>query len=149
MIAVFLYSAAAAVGSFGRIEAGGINIGMITTLIGWYIWAFFSYIAGARLWPEAHTQADRKAVYRALGFASSPGLIRLLGLLPGLSSVAVLVATIWMIIAAVVAVKQAFNYKSTYRAAGVCLLGWVISITAQGLLYVLLFMVFGVPVKPF
>jgi hypothetical protein len=147
MMAVVIYSAAAAVGTFGRMGASGINIGMITTLIGWYIGAFFTYIAGARLFPEAQTKVDRKAVLRALGFASSPGLIRLLGLIPGLGGVAVLTATIWMIVAAVVAVKQALNYESTYRAVGVCMIGWIISAIVQGLLYVSLFSVFGVPAK--
>jgi uncharacterized membrane protein len=87
-------------------------------------------------------------VLRALGFASSPGLIRLLGLVPGWSGVTFLVATIWMIVAAVVAIKQALNFESIYRAAGVCIIGWIISAIFQGLLYFLLLSVFGLSANP-
>ena len=37
-----------------------------------------------------------------------------------------LLATIWMLVAMVVAVRQALDYHSTYRAIGVCLLGWIV-----------------------
>jgi hypothetical protein len=149
MIAAFLYSAAAAYGSFGRVGVVGINIAMVSTLISWYIWVFMTYFAGARLFPEAQTTPDRKAVVRAMGFASSPGLIRLLGLMPGMSSIALLVATLWMIVTSTAAVKQALNYTSIYRAAGVCLIGWILSVFVQLLLLVSLFSVFGVPSNPY
>jgi hypothetical protein len=32
---------------------------------------------------------------------------------------------VWMLIAAVIAVRQAFDYTSTVRAAGVCVPGWL------------------------
>ncbi len=44
LIVVFIYSMASAYGSFGRTGATGINIGMVTTLLGWYVWAFSTYI---------------------------------------------------------------------------------------------------------
>ncbi len=149
MMAVFIYSAAAAYGSFARAGTAGINFGMLTTLLGWYVWAFSTYFIGVRLLPDARTKADRKSVLRALGFASSPGLIRLLGLVPGWSGVTFLVATIWMIVAAVVAIKQALNFESIYRAAGVCIIGWIISAIFQGLMYVLLLSAFGLSANPF
>jgi hypothetical protein len=122
---------------------------MITTLIGWYIWAFSTYYIGVRLLPEAETNANRKAVLRAMGFASSPGLIRLLGLIPNLAGTTILVASIWMLMAAVVAIKQAMNYKSIYRAVGVCMIGWIISAISQGLIYVSLLSVFGISAQQF
>ena len=149
MIAVFIYSAASAYGGFGRAGVAGINFGMITTLIGWYIWAFSTYFVGVRLLPEAETNVNRKAVLRAMGFASSPGLIRLLGLIPNLAGTTILVASIWMLMAAVVAIKQAMNYKSIYRAVGVCMIGWIISAIFQGLMYVSLLSVFGISAQQF
>ncbi len=148
MMAVFIYSAATAYGTFGRAGVAGINFGMITTLLGWYIWAFSTYFIGVRLLPEAQTNMDRKYVLRALGFASSPGLIRLLALIPGMSTVVFLITTVWMIMASVVAIKQALCFTSTYRAVGVCILGWIIGAVFQGLLLIALLSVFGVPVKP-
>lgn len=145
LIVVFIYAMATAFGSFGRTGTTGINIGMVTTLLGWYVWAFTAYIVGARILPEAETRIERKAVVRAMGFASAPGLVRLLGFVPGLGTVAVLAASVWMIAAATVALKQALNFKSTSRALGVSIISWILSALVQGLLYVSLFSVFGVP----
>jgi hypothetical protein len=145
LIVVFIYAIAAAFGSFGRTGITGVNIGMITTLLGWYVWVFMAYIVGARFLPEAETKPDRKAVVRAMGFACAPGVTRLLGFVPGLGGVAVVIASVWMIAAAMAAVKQSLNYQSTYRALGVAVISWIISALVQGLLYISLFSVFGAP----
>jgi len=147
LIVVFLYSMASAYGTFGRTGATGINIGMITTLLGWYVWSFSTYIVGARLLPEPQTEPDRKAVMRVMGFASAPGVMRALGFMRGLGLVVLLIATVWMIAAAAVGVKRALNYESIYRALGVTIIGWIISAVFQGLMYVLLFSAFGVTAK--
>jgi hypothetical protein len=88
-------------------------------------------------------------VLRALGFASSPGLIRLLGLIPELSGVTFGIASIWMIVAAVVAIKQVLKFESILRVAVVCIIAWVISHIFQGLVLLSLLSVFGVSEKPF
>ena len=149
MMAVFIYSAASAYGGFGRAGVAGINFGMITTITGWYIWAFSTYFVGVRLLPEAETNVDRKALLRAMGFASAPGLFRLLGLIPNVAGVTLLIASVWVFVAAVVAVKQAMNYKSIYRAVGVCMIGWIIGAIFQGLMYVSLLSVFGISAQQF
>jgi len=79
LIVVFIYSMAAAYGTFGSGGAVKVNIVMITTLLGWYVWAFSTYIIGARILPEPQTKPDRKALLRVLGFASAPGILRALG----------------------------------------------------------------------
>ena len=147
LIVVFIYSMAAAYGTFGGGGASKTNIVMITTLLGWYVWAFSTYIVGARILPEAHTQPDRKALLRVLGFASAPGILRLLGFIPGLGIVVLLAATGWMIAAATVGVKQALNYESTFRALGVCIIGMIISVVFQGIMFIMLFSAFGVGSK--
>ena len=45
-----------------------------------------------------------------------------------------LVAGIWMLVAMIIAVRQALDYKSTMRAVGVCLIGWIV----QGVIFTLL-----------
>ena len=147
LIVVFIYSMAAAYGTFGRTGATGTNIGMITTLLGWYVWAFSTYIVGVRILPEAKTQPDRKALMRVLGFASAPGILRVLGFIPGLGIAVLLAATGLIVAAATVGVKQALNYESTARALGVCIIGLIISAVFQGLMFVILFSAFGVTAK--
>ena len=65
---------------------------------------------------------------RTLGFAQSPGLVRIVGILPGVGTLAVSIVSIWMLVAMVIAVRQALDYTSTLRAVGVCLVGWVLQI---------------------
>ena len=130
---VVLSSLAAGIGS---ISMGVINLIVITivALVGWYIWAYLTYFIGTKLLPEAQTTADHGELLRTIGFSSSPGLIRILGIIPGLTNLVFTVAGIWMLIAMVIAVRQALDYTSTLRAVGVCLIGWIIQIIFLGLL---------------
>jgi RsiW-degrading membrane proteinase PrsW (M82 family) len=45
------------------------------------------------------------------------------------------VASVWMMVAMVIAVRQALDYKSTFRAIGVCLIGWIIQLVILALLF--------------
>lgn len=141
---VVLSSIAAGVGIIGRGGVGGIFIGTIAALIGWYVWAFLTYLIGTKLLPGPQTKADHGELLRTIGFSSSPGLIRVLGIIPGLRGVVFLVASIWMLVAMVIAVRQALDYNSTLRAVGVCVIGWII----QTSILVLLFSMLGGGVKP-
>ena len=122
----------------------GLVIGTVGSLVGWYVWAFLTYIIGTKLLPEAQTHADHGELLRTIGFASSPGLIRLLAIIPGLGTIIDFLASGWMLVAMVVAVRQALDYESTYRAIGVCLIGWL----AQAALLMLLVMMMGGPPEP-
>ena len=149
LVVVFLYCAAAAYGTFGRTGVVGVNVAIITTYIGWYVWAFTSYMIGTRLLPEARTAKDKQALLRAMGYATAPGVIRLLALMPGMGAAALWIATLWMIASSTVAIKQALFYESIYRALGVCTIGCIAGAMVQLLLFVILFSVFGVSPTPF
>ena len=136
---VVLSSIAAGIGSFERAGVGGIITGTIAALIAWYVWAYITYFVGTRFLPEPQTQADHGELLRTIGFSSSPGLIRVLGIIPGLAVVVFFVASVWMLVAMVIAVRQALDYQSTLRAVGVCVIGWVV----QLLILLLLFAIFG------
>ncbi len=141
---VVLSSIAAGVGSIGRGGFGGILMGTIAALIGWYVWAYLTYFIGTKFLPGPQTKADLGELLRTIGFSSSPGLIRVLGIIPGLGGVVFLAASIWMLVAMVIAVRQALDYNSTLRAVGVCVIGWII----QALIFVLLFSISGGTAKP-
>ncbi len=138
---VVLASLAAGVGSIGTIGLGGILLGTLAALGGWYIWAWLTYFIGTRFLAEPQTEADLGQLLRTTGFSSSPGLIRVLGIIPGLGTVVFAVASIWMLVAMVIAVRQALDYTSTFRAVGVCVIGWII----QTVILVLLFSLLGGP----
>ena len=138
MQVVVLSSVAAGVGSVT--EGGLIGIIAITlgTLLGWYIWAGLTYLIGTRLLAEPQTHADMGQLLRTTGFSSSPGVIRLLGIVPGLANIVMPIAAVWMLVTMIVAVRQALDYSSTWRAVGVCLIGWIVQVLVMvGLLVAL------------
>jgi len=127
MLVVVLSSIAAGVGS---VPGGGgllrLVTGTVVSLILWYVWAFLTFVIGTKLLPSPETKADIGQLLRTIGFSSSPGLIRALGIIPGLAPL--LFPVIWMLVAMVVAVREALDYTSTLRALGVCLIGWLVQI---------------------
>ena len=126
---VLLASLAGGIGAVG-LGTGGLGsfiIGAIAALIGWVSWAFVTYIIGTRLLPEPQTRADVGELMRTLGFAQSPGLLRIFGSLPGVGPIVLGLTQIWLLVAMVVAIRQALDYHSTFRAVGVCLVGWVLA----------------------
>ena len=122
---VLLSSIAAGVGTIQKAGFSGVLIGTISALVGWYIWAYMTYFIGTKILPEPQTKADHGELLRTIGFSSSPGLIRVFAIIPGLSQIIFFGASLWMLVAMVIAVRQALDYTSTLRAVGVCVIGWI------------------------
>jgi hypothetical protein len=106
----------------------GLIFGTVAGLVGWAIWAWLAYFIGTRWLPEPETRADIGELLRTIGFATSPSILRVLGVVPFLSAIVFSVAAIWTLVAVVIAVRQALDYRSTGRAIGVCLIGWLIQV---------------------
>ncbi len=123
---VVVSSIAAGIGSIGVFGIQGLLFMTIGALVGWLIWAFLTFIIGTKLLPEPQTESDLGELLRVIGFARSPGIFLILMLITAVGKIVALVITIWMFVAMVIGVRQALDYKSTWRAAGVCLLGAVI-----------------------
>ena len=122
---VVLAAVAAGAGS-GATGLGEILLGMVAALVSWFVWAYLAYWIGTRLLPEPATRANHGELLRAVGFASAPGMLRVLGVIGPLRGLVFLVAGLWMLVATVIAVRQALDYKSTWRALGVSAIGWVV-----------------------
>ena len=132
---VILSSVAAGIGTIGTTGIKGLVLGTIVALAGWFIWAFMTYYIGTRLLPEPQTKADFGELLRTIGFSSSPGVLRVLGIIPMLGNILNFIIGIWMLVAMVIAVRQALDYKSTLRAVGVCLIGWIVQIAIFALFF--------------
>ncbi len=128
MLVVVLSSVAAGIGTISITGIKGLVLGTIVALMAWFIWAFLTYYIGTRLLPEPQTKADYGEVLRTIGFSSSPGLLRVFGIIPVLGNVLNFICGIWMLVAMVIAVRQSLDYESTWRAVGVCLIGWLVQI---------------------
>ncbi len=137
-LVVVLSSLAAGIGA---ISLGSYNFIMpaILSLISWYIWAYLIYLIGAKLFPEENTKADHGELLRTIGFSSAPGLIRVFGFTPELMTITFIVGGIWMLAAMIIAVRQALDYQSTWRAIGVVVIGFLV----QAFVLISLLKIFG------
>lgn len=142
MLVVVLASVAGGVGAMRAMGVGGLLLSALASLIGWYVWAFVTYFVGTRFLPGSKTQADVGQLLRTIGFSATPGLIRVLGIVPGLGTLVAFVASLWMLVAMVVAVRQALDYESTGRAVAVCVIGFALNFAVLFVLGKLL----GIPV---
>jgi hypothetical protein len=130
MVVVVLSSLSAGIGAFGWGTGSlrGVLFISALALVLWATWAVITFEIGTRLMPEPETRADVGQLLRTIGFSATPGMLRIFGIVPGATLPAFIITAIWMLVAMVVAVRQALDYKSTARAVAVCGLGWALSI---------------------
>ncbi|MEJ2048337.1 MAG: YIP1 family protein [Calditrichota bacterium] len=126
IIVVLLASLASGIASISRGVGASLLGGAFSSLISWFGWSYIIYFIGTRFFPEPQTRSDYRELLRTIGFASAPGILAIVGIIPGLFSIALFVTSVWMLIAMVIAVRQALDYKSTGRAILVCVIGWII-----------------------
>lgn len=127
-------------GGIGLVGFGAIQnllAGVIVALAGWIAWATLTCLIGTRLLEQPQTQADVGQLLRTLAFASAPGVLRAFGGIPLLGFPIYAVVSVWMLVAMVVAVRQALDYTSTGRAVAVCAVGWALSLALAGVLGIL------------
>lgn len=144
MLVVILSGIAAGIGSISKGGALGVALGTVMGLAGWYIWALIIFFIGTKLLPEPQTKSNVGELLRTIGFASAPGLIRVFGVFPGVEKLVFPVATVWMLAAMVIAVRQALDYKGTVRAVIVCIIGLFVQIA----ILLTIFSFFNVLPKP-
>jgi len=137
-LVVVLSSLAAGVGAIS-LGASNFLMAPILSLISWYVWAYLIYIIGAKLFPESNTKADHGELLRTIGFSSAPGLIRVFGFTPDLMTITFIGGGIWMLVAMIIAVRQALDYESTWRAIGVVIIGFLV----QAIVLIMLLRIFG------
>lgn len=129
---VILSSVAASSGNFPDLSL--IFMSSVAALITWWVWAVIIYLIGTKLFPEPQTHSDIGELLRTIGFSSAPGLLRFLGLIPGLDRVIYPISAVWMSLSMIVAVKQSLDCSGFFRAIGVCLTGWLCLFVFSGAL---------------
>ena len=139
MAIVVFSSIAAGIGLYKTGGFSGIITGTMASLISWYIWAYLTYFIGTKFLPEPNTEADLGELLRTIGFSTSPGLLRVFYFIPGVGVLMFVIASLWMLVAMVIAVRQALDYNSTLRAVGVCVIGYIIQIVV----FMIIFSIFG------
>jgi hypothetical protein len=107
-------------GEAGR-SIGALIGGIIAALIGWVVWSYVTYFIGTRVFGGQATPGE---LLRTVGFAQSIGVLNILGFIPVVGGIIRLVTGIWMLIAGVVAVRQALDFD-TGKAILTTILGWL------------------------
>jgi hypothetical protein len=114
---------AAVAQAVGASSAGFSPIGAaVGALLGWAVWSGVTYLIGAKLFKGTATWGE---LLRTLGFAQAPGFLYALAFIPGLGWVIRAVAAIWILIAGIVAIRQALDI-STGKAIAVAVIGWLL-----------------------
>lgn len=129
LLVVVVASLAAGIGSNG-LNLGAVALVVVGFLLGWVVWALLIYWIGTRLLPEPQTRSNPGELLRTLGFAASAGVFLIFGSVPLIGEYVAWIALAWMLVAAIVAVRQALDYTSTARAVAVCAVGWLIHVVA-------------------
>lgn len=136
----------ALVGALPSIIGGDVKLVLFTfiaSVVTWGIWAFITYFIGTKILPEQHTDANWGQLLRTTGFAQSPGVLTILGIIPGLGIIA-LPLMMWQFGTMVMAVRQALDYQSTARAIGVVLIGFIPAVISMMVILVVLMGILGI-----
>ena len=109
----------------GGADVFGVVLGVAFALLGWALLALITYLVGTRLFPTPETSADWGELARTLGFAQSPGVLKIFLIVPGIGPLIFSIASIWTLVATVIAIRQALDYTSTWRAVGVAIVSYI------------------------
>lgn len=141
-VLVLASSLSAAIGTPGAWRAGALGLATATLaeIVAWVAGSYLIFYLGTRVFPGRQTRSSPGEMLRTLAFASAPGLLRALHLVPATRNTVFTLLSAWMIAAMVVAVRQALDYETTTRAVLVCGVGWLLS--------VVIFMVLGIWMAP-
>ena len=101
---------------------GNVIGAVVWALLSWVIWSYVTYFIGTRMFGGTATPGE---LLRTIGFANSPGVLYILGFIPGLGGLIRLVVYIWLLVAGVVAVRQALDFD-TGKAILTTVIGWLV-----------------------
>jgi hypothetical protein len=129
LIVIAMSAAAGGVAAIGLGLTGatGFAIGAALVLGAWLVWIFVVSVIGTIALREPHTHSDVVELIRTLGFATAPGVFVAFAAMRAVAPFVLTLVLIWMIADAVVAMRQALDYRSTARAVAVIAIAWLLT----------------------
>ena len=105
----------------------GLLFGILRGVLSWALWAFFVWLIGAKMLGTSETDANWGQVSRCTGFAQTPGLLVFFVFLPipGAWLLFEFAPRVWQFAAMLTGVRQALDYRSTWRAFFVVAIGFL------------------------
>ena len=111
----------------------GLVGGILVAVLGWLAWALVTYIIGAKIFGGTATYGE---MLRTLGFAQSPNVLLIftgiLGGIPLLGGLLRLALLIWVLLAGLIAIRQALDV-GTGKAIVTAILGWIVMVIIVGI----------------
>ena len=135
---VLLVALASGIGNLGSGSITGFVVGIVVAIVGWAFWAWITYKIGTTILRTPGTNANWGQLARTLGFAQSPGVLKVFAVIPVIGPLVFGVVSIWQLVAMVIAIRHALDYTSTLRAIGVAFIGFIAYIIVTGVLFAIL-----------
>lgn len=129
LVVVIIVAICQGIGNLNR-GSSGIIFGVIGAILGWLLWSGVTMIVGTKLFGGT---ADWGELLRTLGFAQTPGVLALIGLIPVLGVLALFIVGIWQLVAGVIAIRQALDF-STGKAILTALIAFVVVMVVMSIL---------------
>ncbi|HDN79501.1 MAG: hypothetical protein DRI61_02890 [Chloroflexi bacterium] len=138
LIVVILVSVLSGVGTFLNVLIGprgfaaailGLIIGIVLPIIGYFVWAFVTYIIGVNVFQGT---ADYGEMLRTIGYAYSPHALSFFKFIPCIGPLITLAGAIWSLVAGVVAIREALDFDTT-KAIITVIIGWIVMLIIYGI----------------
>lgn len=141
LLVVILVTVASVVGTLLAGEdvdvVRAIIVGIIRGVASWALWALFTMLIGTTILKTEQTESNWGELARTTGFAQTPAILSIFLFIPAVGGLIVLIAFVWSIVAMVIAVRQALDYTSTWRAVFVVILAAIPSIVLTAIVVAL------------
>jgi hypothetical protein len=120
-LVVAIAAVCSAIGAIGHQEFDPLGT-LISTLFGWLVWSGVTYVIGDKMFGGTATWGE---LLRTLGFAKSPYVLLVFGIIPVFGYLVWVTVAIWTLVAGIIAIRQALDF-STQKALLTALVAWVI-----------------------
>ena len=121
-VVISIVAVAQAIGAAG--EGGpGVVVSLVPAFAGWILWSGVAYLIGVKVFGGAATLGE---LLRTLGFAQTPSMLAVFGLVPGMAGPIGTVIGVWLLIAGVIAIRHVLRI-GTGRAVAVAVVAWIIA----------------------
>jgi hypothetical protein len=130
-VVVVLVAICAGIGHIGDGSRGVIG-GIIAAIVGWLVWSGVTMFVGTKLFGGT---ADWGELLRTVGFAQTPGVFGILGIIPVLGGLVLFLVAIWQLITGVIAIRQALDF-STGKAIATAVISWIAMMIVMMLIFI-------------
>lgn len=113
-------------------------IGLVGTFLSWVIFAASTFFFGRNVFGVPASEISVEGLLRTQGYAHAPGILGVLGFIPALGWIAVLVAGIWSLVTAIIAIRESLNVGT-----GKAILVGIIAAIAAGIVIGIIRLIFN------